>query len=74
MKRTIFFKIFLGCFLIIFTLTALILLFSFRAIKSHYIETLRTDLIHLGTAMNPMAAPEVSAGNHRQLDAWAKSF
>jgi two-component system phosphate regulon sensor histidine kinase PhoR len=74
MKRTIFFKIFLGCFLIIFALTALILLFSFRAIKSHYIETLRTDLIHLGATMNPMVAPEVSAGNYRQLDAWAKSF
>jgi two-component system phosphate regulon sensor histidine kinase PhoR len=74
MKRTIFFKIFLGCFLIIFTLTALVLLFSFRAIKSHYIETLRTDLIHLGATMDPMVAPEVSGGNYQQLDAWAKTF
>jgi len=74
MKRTIFFKIFLGCFLIIFTLTALILFFSFRAIRSHYRETLRTDLVRLGNALNLMVARQVSAGQLQQLDAWAKSF
>lgn len=74
MKRTIFLKIFLACFLIIFTLTASILFFSFRAIRDHYRETLRTDLMHLGAALNLLAAPRVSAGELQRLDAWTKSF
>jgi two-component system phosphate regulon sensor histidine kinase PhoR len=74
MKRTLFLKIFAGCFIIIFVLTALILLFSFRAIRDHHTQVLRNGLIHLGLTLELKTTPYLKDGRFEELDNLVKDL
>lgn len=67
MKKTIFVKIFLGYFVIILIITALMFLFSFRVIKAHYTDTLRTDLVRLGTSLQARIVQHIDEGQITRL-------
>ncbi|HDL17880.1 MAG TPA: HAMP domain-containing protein [Bacteroidetes bacterium] len=74
MKKSIFSKIFGGYILIIFALSSLILIFSFRTIKSHYINTLTTNLKNLAFTFNLSVTPLLKEQRFQQLDKLVKNL
>jgi len=74
MKRSIFFKIFGGYFLIIISLTALVLVFSFRAIRTFYLDTLSRNLENLGSSLKLKAIPLLEENRFEELDSFMKEF
>ena len=74
MRRSILFKLFFGYFAIILALSALILFFSFRIIRAHYIETLAADLENLTVALKLEIKPLMEKGDPRELDDFVKDI
>ncbi len=74
MKNSIFVKIFLNFFFIIFLLAALVFAFSFNTIKKHYIGTLISDLKHLAITLSPDVLPFIEKGDFNKLDRFVKSL
>lgn len=74
MKRTIFFRIFLGYFLVIILLSSLILLFSLRTIRNFYIASLASNLEKLNTTLLQSAIPFILNQSHEELDAMVKEL
>lgn len=74
MKRTIFLKVFGGYLLIIIVLTVLILLFSFNAIRTFYLDTLAHNLENLGTTLKFKVLPYLEEGRFNELDSFVKKF
>jgi two-component system phosphate regulon sensor histidine kinase PhoR len=74
MRGSLFFKLFLGFFLIIFLLTSSMLYFSLKSIRSHYLDTLAQSLQNLGVSLKPQVAAYLHEGRHAELDAWAKDL
>ncbi|MEJ2068474.1 MAG: hypothetical protein P8Y09_11160, partial [Deltaproteobacteria bacterium] len=72
MKKSFFFKIFSGYFIVILLITLLIVLFSFRLIRSHYIETLTDDLKDLGITMQPQIVRLITEGKTEELESLVK--
>jgi len=68
MKRSFFFKIFLGFFLIVFVLTAYILLFSFGAIEHYFEKAASRELENLGTSLLLTLAPLYEKREYDSLD------
>ncbi len=71
-KHSIFFRIFIGNLLIISTLSALILLFSLKTIRTHYINTLRDSLKKYAKILEPEVTPFVLSGSYEDLDRFVK--
>lgn len=74
MRRSLFFKLILGFFLIIFLLTSFIIFFSLRSIRSHYLDTLAQSLENLGTSLKPQVASYLNESQFEEMDAWAKDL
>lgn len=74
MRRSLFLKLFVGFFLIIFLLTASMLYFSLRIIHSHYLNTLAQSLENLGISLEPQVAAFLADDRRAELDAWAKDL
>lgn len=72
MKKSIFLKVFGSYVLLLFSLTVLFLLFSFRTIKSHYLNTLARDLENLGRVMHPTVLSLLEGRRFAELDAFLK--
>ncbi|MCK5185562.1 MAG: HAMP domain-containing protein, partial [Deltaproteobacteria bacterium] len=74
MKKSIFIKVFCAFFSIVVILSALILIFSFKTIRSHYIDTLTLDLKNLGITLILKVKPLLEKGRFEELDALAKKL
>ncbi len=74
MKRSLFLKIFAGYFLIVFLLSIFILLFSFSAIRSYYLNTLTEDLERLAQALKGRVIPYIEESRFQELDAFSKEL
>ena len=74
MKSSLFLKIFAGYFLIVFLLSLVILLFSFSAIRSHYLNTLTEDLERLAQALKSRVIPYIEENRFQELDAFSKEL
>lgn len=72
MKKSIFFKIFGGYFLITVILVTLILAFSFRTIKGYYIDTLTNNLRNIGNVLKLKIVPILEDERFAELDTLAK--
>jgi len=73
MKRTLFFKIFGGYFVLTIALSALILAFSFTVIRHYHIETIAGGLRDLATVIRAQISQPLIDGNLQRLDTLAKS-
>jgi two-component system phosphate regulon sensor histidine kinase PhoR len=74
MKRSLFLKIFGGYFLVVFLLSAVVLLFSFRTIRSHYLNTLTEDLKRLAQTLKERVIPYIEEGRFQELDSFSKEL
>ncbi len=74
MKRSIFFKVFGGYLLIIIAFAVLVLVFSSRAIKTFYLDTLSNNLEDLGKSLMFKTVPLLEEGRLGELDAFVKEF
>jgi two-component system phosphate regulon sensor histidine kinase PhoR len=74
MKRSLFLKIFAGYFLIVLLLSVVIVLFSFSAIRSHYLNTLTEDLERLAQALKGRVIPYIEESRFQELDALSKEL
>ncbi len=72
MKTSFFSKIFGGYFLVIFVLTASILFFTFRTVKTYYLESLTGNLKNLAVSLNLIVKPALEKGD--ELDGFAKEL
>lgn len=72
MRKSIFVKVFCAYLLIVAILSALILIFSFNTIRSHYIDTLTNDLKNLGTSLLLKVAPLFEEKRFEELDILVK--
>lgn len=73
MKRTLFFKIFGGYFVLTIALSALILAISFPVIRHYHIETVAGGLRDLATVIGAQISQPLIDGNFQRLDALTKS-
>ena len=74
MKRSIFFKIFSMFCLIILLLSILIFIFSFRTIRTHYINTLSLDLKNLAYTLKLKVLPIIEEKDFGRLDSLTKEI
>jgi two-component system, OmpR family, phosphate regulon sensor histidine kinase PhoR len=72
MKRTIFLKLFGGYLLITIALAALILIFSFQTIRSHYINHLTNNLKNVGNTFGWEITPLLEQKKFQRIDSLAK--
>ena len=73
-KRSIFSRIFTGYLLIVFVLSGLILVFSFKTIKDHYIDTFTGNLKNLGIILNLKITPLLEENRRGELDSFVKKL
>ncbi len=74
LKIPLFSKIFGGCILIIVLLSILIPFFSFRLIKTHYIQATSDNFKNLAVVLKPEINRLVEKNNLYELDAFVKGF
>jgi len=74
MKGSIFFKIFASFCLIILVLSSLMLVFSFRTIRHHYINTLSMDLNNLAYTLKLKVLPLIEQKDFERLDVLVKKI
>jgi two-component system phosphate regulon sensor histidine kinase PhoR len=74
MRRSLFFKLFLGFFLIISFFAFLILYSSLKSIRTHYLDTLAQSLEHLATSLKPQVAAYLDESRFVEMDVWAKDL
>lgn len=71
-KRSIFIKLFGGFILVIISLVLIILFFSIRSIRGHYLDTLAYNLEKLGQTFMPQVRDYLETGANSDLDALVK--
>jgi two-component system phosphate regulon sensor histidine kinase PhoR len=74
MKKPVALKIFLGYLAIVIIFGALILLFSFRLIRQHYIDSQAQQLQHWQKSLEVQVWPLLEEKRFQELDSWAKDF
>lgn len=74
MKKTIFIKTFGGYVLILVSLAALFLIFSFRTSRSHYLKTLTNHLEHVGISLAPQVISHLEKGQIEEMDGLLKGL
>jgi len=74
MKHSLFFKFFFSFCLIILLLSILIFSFSFRTIRSHYINTLSLDLKNLAYTLKLKVLPLIEEKDFKRLDSLVKEI
>ena len=74
MKKSLFAKAFISYLLIIITLSALIVFFSFRAIKESYLASLTQDLTNLCITLETKVTALVAEKQYQELDVFVKDL
>jgi len=74
MKKSIFFKIFGGHLLIIVLLSVLILLFSFRTIRTYYIDQIASNLENLASTLMSQITPLIEKEQSEAIDVMVKDL
>ena len=74
MKKSIFFKIFLGYFLIILLISSLTLIFSLKTIRNFYVDTLTNNLKNLGVTFRLRITPLIEDKRFEELDILVKQL
>jgi two-component system phosphate regulon sensor histidine kinase PhoR len=74
MKKSLFFKIFLGFFIFTSVITVSILLFSFNSINNHYTNTVADDLEKLGSPLLLTITPLLEKENYNEIDNLVESI
>jgi two-component system phosphate regulon sensor histidine kinase PhoR len=74
MNRSIFIKIFGGYLLIIITLTVLVSLLSYKAIKDFHLDTLSRDLTRLGSSLRIKVLSYLEDQRFGEMDSFVKEF
>lgn len=74
MKPTIFFKLFSGFLLVIFTFTCFLLLFSLSTIRNFYLDMLAHDLEKQGETLKLKVIPLLENDGLEELDLFVKKF
>jgi two-component system phosphate regulon sensor histidine kinase PhoR len=74
MRKPVVLKIFLGYLAMVIIFGALILLFSFRLIRHHYIGSQVQQLQHWQKSLEVQVWPLLEGGRFQELDSWAKNF
>ncbi len=74
MKRSIFFKIFVGYLLIIILLASFVLFFSLRTTKNFHISTLTSNLSNINETMLNSILPLIETRAHEELDTMVKEL
>ncbi|MBN1694543.1 HAMP domain-containing protein [candidate division WOR-3 bacterium] len=74
MKKNIFFRIFISHLLLAFGISLLLVAFSFRLVKKHYIETLTNDLEKIALALDKTLRPYIALGDFSTLDSVVKNM
>ena len=74
MKKNIFFRIFLSHLLIAIGISLLLVAFSFRLIKNHYIETFTMDLEKMAVALENTIHPYLNLTDFSSLDSLVKDM
>ncbi|MFP4081989.1 MAG: ATP-binding protein [Candidatus Aminicenantes bacterium] len=74
MRRSIFFKVFGGYFLIIIIFTALLFIVSFHVIKKFYLDTRSQSLENLGRSLIHTVIPLVEENQLQELDSFVKEL
>lgn len=72
MKRTLFFKLFTGFFLVAFILTTYILLFSFRTIERYFISNATDELKYFAASLQLAVGPLLEKKAFPELNALVK--
>ena len=68
MKRSLFFKLFLGFLISMAVITVSILLFSFKTIENHYTITVADDLEKLGSPLLLTITPLLEKEYYHKID------
>jgi two-component system phosphate regulon sensor histidine kinase PhoR len=74
MKKNIFARIFLSHLLLAIGISLLLVVFSFRVVKKHYIETLTVDLEKMALALDKTIKPYIFSENFSSLDSLVKDM
>jgi two-component system phosphate regulon sensor histidine kinase PhoR len=74
MKPTIFFKLFSGFLLVIFTFTCFLLLFSLSTIRNFFLDMLAHDLEKQGETLKLKVIPLLENDGLEELDLFVKKF
>lgn len=74
MKRTFFFKIFLGYLLGAITLASFILIISFSSLRNFHINQLSENLRNLAYTVNLSVQPRINGRRYAELDGYIKSL
>lgn len=74
MKKNIFLRIFFSHLLITLGISVLLIVFSFRLVKKHYIETLSNDLEKIAVSLDKTIKPYIFSGDSSVLDSFVKDM
>lgn len=73
-QKKFFIKVLGSYVAVILVLSALLLVFTFRNIRTHYIDTLTEELQHLNYSLEAQLIPYLESGNIAQLDREIKAL
>ncbi len=74
MRKGIFSRIFAGYLLLTFFLSGFILSFSFKVIRTHYLDSLAENLERIGNALKPSVYRFLEKGKGKELDNFIKQM
>lgn len=74
MKKNIFVRIFLSHLVLAIGISLLLIVFSFKLVKNHYIETLTMDLEKIAVALTQTTKPYISTEDFSALDSLVKEM
>ncbi len=73
-KNSIFYKIFLGCFLTASFVLLSIILYSFGSIKNQYLESVSNNLMNIGISTKYLIDPYLKSGDYNEMDRYIKKI
>jgi two-component system phosphate regulon sensor histidine kinase PhoR len=74
MKKSIFFKVFAGFIVLLLLLSLVFILFSFRTIRHHYLDTLARDLEKIGRTVDSRVLDLLAGGKAADLEAYLQEL
>jgi two-component system, OmpR family, phosphate regulon sensor histidine kinase PhoR len=74
MRKSIFFKMFMGYLVIMIAMTILILTFTYEIVKTHYEQTTEDNLKSIGIPLQQMIIPFLTPGKPDPLNALVREY
>ena len=74
MRKSIFFKVFSGYIVLLLLLSLIFILFSFRTIRHHYLDTLARDLENIGRTVDSRVLALLDEGRAADLEAYLQEL